>query len=61
MEEVVQEPNYPSVHLVKIDLEGAEKLVLDGMRELRNPCLKPIVELVSNKFNLEELLDALRS
>jgi FkbM family methyltransferase len=38
---------WPSVDLIKIDVEGAEKMVFEGMRELihRNPNLKIVFEL----------------
>lgn len=37
---------WPDLHVVKMDIEGAEKAALDGMRELvRRNCLTLIVEL----------------
>ncbi len=45
--------NWPPVHIIKIDTEGSEKFVLEGMRKLvtRNQELKLIIEL--NPFFLE--------
>src|SRR6266487_4280499 len=34
LDEFFQKEDWPPVHLVKIDIEGAEKLALDGMRQL---------------------------
>lgn len=43
---------WPPVHLVKIDVEGAEKAALEGMGELcrRNPSLRLIVEFAAGNF-----------
>ena len=45
-----------------MDIEGAEKLALDGMRGLshRNPDLKLVIE-VNLRFNIEELAEALQA
>jgi FkbM family methyltransferase len=57
---------WPSVHIVKLDIEGAERPAIDGMAELlrRNEKIRLIVEL--NRANLrgtatplEELVDTL--
>jgi FkbM family methyltransferase len=63
LDEFFQEEAWPPIHLVKIDIEGAEKLALEGMRELcrRNPQLKLIVEINLKAFSLEELLNTLQS
>src|SRR2546427_266974 len=54
LDEFFREKNWPKVHLVKMDIEGAEKRALDGMRELsrRNPEMRLIIEL--NFQNLEK-------
>jgi len=56
--------NWPAVHIVKIDVEGADKLVLEGIQELvrRNRELKIIIELApcwleAVGTNGEELLE----
>jgi len=43
------EKNWPRVDVIKIDIEGAEKIALEGMHDLikRNPWLKVIIELNS--------------
>lgn len=62
LDQFFQEEDWPPVHLVKLDIEGAEKLALDGMQELsrRNSSLKVIVEVNLRKFSLEELIDSLK-
>jgi hypothetical protein len=52
----------PRIDFVKIDVEGAEKLVIDGMRELAwaNPALKLVTEVNLSRFSLEELLDSIK-
>jgi FkbM family methyltransferase len=46
LDEFFAAEGWPSVDFVKIDVEGAERLVLEGMRELsaRNPQLKLVME-----------------
>lgn len=46
LDDFFRQENWPSVHLIKIDVEGAEHAVLQGMMELsaRNPDLKLILE-----------------
>jgi FkbM family methyltransferase len=63
LDEFFQQEGWPLVHLVKIDIEGAEKLALEGMRELskRNPQLKLIVEINLKAFSLEALMSTLQS
>jgi FkbM family methyltransferase len=55
-----REKSWPQIHLVKMDIEGAEKLALNGMKALcrRNPRLSLIIE-VNLRFNVNELFDAL--
>jgi FkbM family methyltransferase len=63
LDEFFREEGWPPIHLVKIDVEGAEKLVIDGMQELvrRNPWLKVIVEVNLKAFGLEELFNTLQA
>lgn len=63
LDEYFQEQGWPDVHVIKIDVEGAEKLVLDGMRELcrRSPGLKLIVEVNVRRFDIEALMEALQA
>jgi FkbM family methyltransferase len=46
LDEFFSREGWPSVHFIKMDIEGAEKYALEGMRELsaRNPQLKLIME-----------------
>lgn len=45
LDEFFSQQAWPPIHIIKMDIEGAEKLALDSMRELihRNPELKLIV------------------
>jgi hypothetical protein len=59
---------WPSVNVVKVDIEGSEKDALEGMRELirRNPQLKLIMEFSPSNQSAagvtgEELFGTLRS
>ncbi len=59
---------WPPVHLIKMDIEGAEKLALEGMRKLvaRAPNLKLIMEFApvvqrAAGVSSEELFDTLSS
>lgn len=60
LDEFFSNQGWPPIHVIKMDLEGAEKLALDGMRGLshKNPGLKLIVE-VNLVCSVEELTDAL--
>lgn len=62
LDEFFSKQAWPPIHVIKMDIEGAEKLALDGMRELsnRNPELKLIVE-VNLQYNVEELGKALQT
>lgn len=62
LDEFFSKQAWPPIHIIKMDIEGAEKLALDGMRELshRNPELKLIVEVNLKRFSLEELVEALK-
>jgi FkbM family methyltransferase len=53
----------PRIDLVKIDVEGAERLVLEGMRHVAaaNPRLRAIVEVNLRRFPLDALMDSIRS
>jgi FkbM family methyltransferase len=46
LDEFFSREGWPSVHFIKMDIEGAEKYALEGMRELsaRNPQLKLVME-----------------
>jgi FkbM family methyltransferase len=54
---------WPKVDFAKIDVEGAEKLAVLGMRELiqRNPRMELVVEVNPVSATLEELIETLRS
>ena len=62
LDEFFSKKAWHPIHVIKMDIEGAEKLALDGMRELshRNPELKLIVEVNLKRFSLEELVGALQ-
>lgn len=60
--------NWPCIHLVKMDVEGAEKAALEGMQELcrKNPQLKLITEINLNRVlgantSTEEIIDLITS
>lgn len=64
--EFFAEEGWPEVHIIKIDVEGAEVEVLEGMRELvrKNPALKLIVEFapevqIRSVGDCEKLFDSL--
>ena len=68
LDDFFREEGWPTVHLVKMDIEGAELRALQGMRELgsRNPELKLIMEfnyprLVELKIHPEQVFEALYS
>lgn len=67
LDEFFSSLGWPDVHLVKMDIEGAELAAMEGMRELseRNPQLKLIFEflyqnLVQNDIQPEHLFNTLR-
>lgn len=62
LDEFFSSKGWPPIHIIKMDIEGAEKLALDGMRELsrRNPELKLIVEVNLKRFHLEEFAEVLQ-
>lgn len=63
LDEFFSKKAWPPIHFVKMDIEGAEKLALDGMRELsrRNPELILVVEVNPKCFSVEEIVEALRA
>ena len=67
LDEFFEGEGWPPVHLIKMDIEGAEKAALKGMRELsrRNPQLRLVIEFFPQnlqvaKVSPEELFQALR-
>ena len=67
LDEFFAQEGWPKVHVVKIDVEGAEVEVLEGMREIiaRNPDIKLIIEFnpntqIKSRGSYEELLELLR-
>lgn len=68
LDEFFRDANWPSIHVVKINIEGAELKALEGMKELsaRNPTLQLIIELCLRHLSragvtLEQLFEALRN
>jgi FkbM family methyltransferase len=68
MDRFFAKEGWPPIHLVKMDVEGSEKAVLEEMRELRrkNPLVQIIMELNSAALqragtNREELASALEA
>lgn len=68
LDEFFREKGWPSVHLVKMDIEGAERAALEGMKELsfRNPAMKLIIEvnfqnLVHTGTSFEQFFEALQA
>lgn len=67
LDQFFQQERWPTVHIMKMDIEGAEKDALEGMAELsrRNPSLKLVVEfsppnLQAAGTSPEELFQVLR-
>ncbi len=67
LDEFFEGEGWPPVDFMKMDIEGAEKAALEGMRELsrRNPQLRLVIEfapqnLQAAKVSPEELFQALR-
>jgi FkbM family methyltransferase len=60
LDDFFAELDWPTIHIIKMDIEGAEKMALGGMKELcrRNPELKLVVEL-NLSFDVEALFEAL--
>lgn len=63
LDEFFAKNGHVPIHMVKMDIEGAEKLALDGMKELssRNPGLKLIIEVNLIQYDLKELTKSLLS
>lgn len=68
LDEFFREKDWPQVDLVKMDIEGAEKAALEGMKELshRNAKIKLIIEvnfpnLAHTGISLEQLFEALQA
>jgi FkbM family methyltransferase len=61
LDEFFSAVGWPPVHLVKVDVEGLEKSVIDGMKELssRNPHLKLLLE-VHEGVDTKELFERLQ-
>lgn len=57
LDEFFSKQGWPPINIIKMDIEGAEKLALKGMRELsqRNPELKLIIEGCVRSTNIGEL------
>jgi FkbM family methyltransferase len=67
LDDFFRKHNWPAVDIVKIDAEGADKIIVEGMRQviMRNPGLKLVIEfnpvcLQSSGIAPEELLILLK-
>jgi hypothetical protein len=56
IDSVVKEKNYPKPDLVKIDVQGCEIDILNGMKVTLESCKNLIVELQHNQYNHGALL-----
>jgi hypothetical protein len=68
LDEFFEQQGWPLIHLMKVDVEGGEYAVLNGMEELcqRNRCLRVIVEFSPPNLSTagvapEHLLQRLRN